>query len=305
MDSEIAFDNSPGYIVYKKNGAVSKDAVYSPEKNLSVRIYLPEKKSSTDNKKLLPVLVYFHGGGFIIESAFSPTYHNFLKSTVAAANCIAISVDYRRAPEFPIPIPYEDSWEALKWVSTHISRSGSDHWINENADLNRLFLAGDSAGGNIVHHLTMRAKTEKLIDPLIIKGIVLIHPYFWGKTPIDEEETRDEKTKKRIEGSWRIASPESVNGADDPWINVVGSGSESGSDLSGLGCGKVLVILAGEDAFVRRGFGYVEKLKKSGWEGEEEVEVMEVKGEGHVHHLKNPHSCNARLVLNKIAEFIN
>ncbi|KAG2302013.1 hypothetical protein Bca52824_030664 [Brassica carinata] len=78
--------------------------------------------------------------------------------------------------------------------------------------------------------------------------------------------------------------------------------SES-SDLSELGCGRVLVVVAGDDPFVRQGFGYVGKLEKSGWEGE--VEVMEVKGEYHVHHLKNPDTDNARLVVAKVAEFIN
>ncbi|ESQ32981.1 hypothetical protein EUTSA_v10004622mg [Eutrema salsugineum] len=315
MDSEIVFDNSPGYRVYKngrierligetivppslnpQNGVVSKDTLYSPGNNLSVRIYLPEKTSETGEK--LPVLVYFHGGGFIIESAFSPTYHNFLTSAVAAADCLAISVDYRRAPEFPIPIPYEDSWNSLKWVFSHIDGSGPENWINKHADFGKVLLAGDSAGGNIAHHLAIRARKEKLES--LISGIILIHPYFWGKTPIDEMETRDETKRKRIERSWGIASPNSENGADDPLINVVGSES---SDLSGLGCGRVLVIVAGDDAFVRQGLVYAAKVEKSGWEGE--VEVMEIKEEGHVHHLKNPFTDNARLVVEKLAEFVN
>lgn len=310
MDSEIAFDNSPNYRVYKsgrlerlkgetfvppsltpRNGVVSKDTVYSPEKNLSCRIYLPEKTS--DEK--LPVVVYFHGGGFIIETPFSPTYHTFLTSTVAAANCLAISVDYRRAPEFPIPIPYEDSWVSLKWVFSHISGSGPENWINKHADFGKVFLAGDSAGANISHHLAIRAKKEKLDSE--ISGIILIHPYFWGKTPIDELETRDETKRKKIEGSWGIASPNSENGADDPLINVVGSGS--GSEL---GCGRVLVMVAGDDPFVRRGLGYAAELEKCEWEGE--VEVMEIENEGHVFHLKNPNTDNARRLVMKFAEFI-
>lgn len=237
--------------------------------------------------------MYFHGGGFVVETAFSPTYHAFLTSTVAAANCIAVSVDYRRAPEFPIPIPYEDSWDALEWVFSRRER-----WINTHADFKKVYLAGDSAGGNIAHHLAVRAaKKEKL---LTIRGVILIHPYFWGKTPLDDLETRDEAMRKRIEGGWRTASPNSVDGADDPLINVVGS---EYSDLSELGCGRILVVVAGDDPFVRQGFGYVGKLEKSGWEGE--VELMEVKGESHVHHLKNPDTDNAGRVVKKVAEFIN
>ncbi|KAL1220290.1 putative carboxylesterase 7 [Cardamine amara subsp. amara] len=317
MDSEVAFDRSPAYRVYKsgrierllgetivppslnpQNGVVSKDIIYSPENNLSFRIYLPEKISDVTDKKL-PILIYFHGGGFIIETAFSPTYHTFLISTVAAANCLTISVDYRRAPEFPIPIPYEDSWDSLKWVLTHIDGTGPENWINKHGDFGKLYLAGDSAGGNIAHHLTIRAKRENL-EKSIISGIILIHPYFWGKTPIDELEIRDVARTQGVEGSWRTASPNSKDGVDDPWLNVVGSDD---SDLSGLGCGRVLVMVAGDDLFVRQGWGYAAKLKKSEWEGE--VEVMETKDEGHVFHLKNPNTDNARQVVKKLAEFIS
>ncbi|CAF2090553.1 unnamed protein product, partial [Brassica napus] len=293
MDSEIDVDNSPAYRVYKsgrierlsgetfkppspltpENGVVSKDTLFSPEHNLSVRIFLPEKASAATGEKL-PLLVYFHGGGFVIETAFSPTYHTFLTTTVAAAGCLAVSVDYRRAPEFPIP-----------------------QWINKHADFEKLFLAGDSAGGNICHHLATRAKREGIDS--VISGVVLIHPYFWGKAPVDEFETRDERKRKGVEARWRVASPNSEEGVDDPLFNVVGSESV---DISGLGCGRVLVVVAGDDTFARQGLGYAAKLEKSGWEGE--VEVMEIKDEGHVHHLKSPDTDNARKVVNKVAEFI-
>ncbi|XP_010502378.1 PREDICTED: probable carboxylesterase 7 [Camelina sativa] len=312
MDSEIAFDRSPSYRVYKsghierptslvfsppsltpQNGIVSKDVVvYSPDKNLSARVYLPEKV--IDEK--LPMLIYFHSGGFIIETAFSPTFQDFLTSVVAAANSLAISVDYRRAPKFPIPIPYEDSWDSLKWVFTHhITGSSPETWINKHGDFNKVFFAEDSASGNIAHHLTTRDKTKRLYcDNSLISRMILIHPYFWGETPIDEFEVRDVI-------SWGSASPNSKDKVDDPLIDVVVS---EDSDLSGLGCGKVLVMVAGDDLLVRQGLCYATKLKKSGWDGE--VEVMETKDESHVFHLKDPKSnVNARQVVMKLAEFIN
>ncbi|GAV57734.1 Abhydrolase_3 domain-containing protein [Cephalotus follicularis] len=69
---------------------------------------------------------YFHGGWFCIEAAFSPTYHNYLNTLVAAANIVAISVDYRRAPEHAVPIAYDDSWTALKCVASHSNGSGNE-----------------------------------------------------------------------------------------------------------------------------------------------------------------------------------
>ncbi|CDP17008.1 unnamed protein product [Coffea canephora] len=57
----------------------------------------------------LPLLVYLHGGGFLIKSAFSPTYHAHLNVVVAEAGVVAVSINYRLAPEHPLPLVYEDS----------------------------------------------------------------------------------------------------------------------------------------------------------------------------------------------------
>lgn len=97
-----------------QNNVVSKDVVYSQEHSLSVRLFLPHKKSTelaADEK--LPLLIYFHGGAFIMGSPFSPVSHNYLTEVVKASNCLAVSVQYRLAPEHPIPAAYEDSWSAM------------------------------------------------------------------------------------------------------------------------------------------------------------------------------------------------
>ncbi|KFK34170.1 hypothetical protein AALP_AA5G109700 [Arabis alpina] len=318
MDSEIILDASPFLKLYTngrverlmgettvppsstpQNGVVSKDVVYSPDNNLSVRIYLPEK-----TVEKLPLLVYFHGGGFIIETAFSPTYHTFLTAAVSASNCVAVSVDYRRAPEHPIPISYDDSWTVLKWVFSHIAGSGSEDWLNKHADFNKVFLAGDSAGANIAHHMAVRAAKEKLSPALSdsssgISGIILVHPYFWSKTPIDDKEYQDVVARGKIDAIWKMASPSSKDGSDDPWINVVQSESV---DLSGLGCGKVLVMVAEKDALGRQGWGYAAKLEKCGWKGE--VKVVESEGEDHVFHLSKPDCEKALEAMEHFAGFI-
>ncbi|CAA7013632.1 unnamed protein product [Microthlaspi erraticum] len=319
-DSEILVDFSPRFLIYKNgrierlvpepfvppslnptDGVVSKDAVYSPESDLSLRIYLPQKAIETGEeekkkKKKLPLLVYFHGGGFIMERPFTSTYHTFLNSAVKAADCIAVSVDYRRAPEHPLPIAYEDSWDAIKWIFTHIAGSGPEDWLNENADFRRVFFSGDSAGANIAHHMGIRAGKEKLKDFKIF-GMALFHPYFWSKDPIDEHETKEVAVRRQVEGMWEVASPNSENGVDDPWINVVGS------DLTGLACGRVLVMVAENDKFARQGLAYAAKLEKSVWQGK--VELVETKDEGHVFHIRVPDSDNARRLVQIFAEFLN
>ncbi|WZZ64065.1 hypothetical protein YC2023_075435 [Brassica napus] len=248
-----------------QNGVVSKDVVYSQKHSLSARLFLPHKARELADGSKLPLLIYIHGGAWIVESPFSPIYHSFLTEVVKAANCLAVSVQYRRAPEHPIPAA--------------------------------VFLAGDSAGANMSHHMAMRAGEEKL-DPRI-KGVAIVHPAFWGTDPVDEHDVQDVETRRGIAQVWeKIASPNSVNGTDDPLFNVVGSDS----DLSGLGCEKVLVAVAGKDVFVRQGLGYAAKLKKSGWRGD--VEVVMEEEEDHCFHLLDPDSENAPKFMKKFVDFI-
>merc|ERR1712183_819716 len=309
MDSsnsaEIAYD-SPFLKIYKdgrveriagteivppsldaQTGVESKDIVISPETGLSARLYIP--KSTKESQKKLPLLVYFHGGGFCIETAFSPQYHNYVNSFVAEANVVAVSVEYRRAPEDPLPIAYDDSWAALKWVASH-----SDEWLKNYADFERVYFAGDSAGANIAHHMGLRMGTEGLVG-LKLDGIVLVHPYFWGEEAIGGEATEAEK-KVHIDRLWRFTFP-ATSGSDDPYINPA-----KDPKLGSLGCRRVLVCIAEKDLLRDRGWYYRELLEKSEWEGA--VEVMEAPGEEHVFHLMNPTCENGKAMLKRIVSFI-
>ncbi|KAK3041896.1 hypothetical protein RJ639_002178 [Escallonia herrerae] len=165
-------------------GVQSKDVEISPEIGLSARLYLP-RITNPDDK--LPLLIYFHGGGFIAESTFSPLYHNYLNSVVAKGNTVAVSVEYRLAPEHPLPAGYEDCWAAIKRVASHFSGGGPEAWLEDHADFRRVFFAGDSAGANIAHHMAIRVGWEET-GGFRLAGVVLVHPYFWGKEPIGGEE---------------------------------------------------------------------------------------------------------------------
>ncbi|XP_062024099.1 probable carboxylesterase 12 [Rosa rugosa] len=317
MSDELAHDFSPIIKVYKdgridrllgtstvpasidpQTGVQSKDVVISTAPPISARLYIPKSTAteSAESTQKLPLLVYFHGGGFCVESAFSPTYHNYLNSLVSEANVAAVSVEYRLAPEHPLPAAYEDSWAALKWVESHLAGNGPEEWLNRYADLNRVFFSGDSAGANIAHHMGLRVGSEKLVG-FKLNGIVLVHPYFWGEEPIGGEVALAESLRKMVPALWRFAYP-LTSGSDDPFFNP-------GKDpkLGELGCEKVLVCVAEKDALKDRGWYYSEVLKKSGWNGV--VEVSEAKEEQHVFHLSNATCDNAVTMLKKIVSFMN
>lgn len=137
-----------------KGPVLSKDIVISHEPPISARLYLPNNPPPTSSK--LPVVVYFHGGAFIFESAMSVDYQKHLETLAAEARVIIVSVEYRLAPEHPIPAAYDDSWVAVQWVGSHSDGQGPEEWLNDYADLTRVFFAGESAGANIAHRMGLR-----------------------------------------------------------------------------------------------------------------------------------------------------
>ncbi|XP_020684679.1 probable carboxylesterase 2 [Dendrobium catenatum] len=273
----------------------SKDVIINPSTGLSARLYLPPSSSTTSNsdRKKLPVLLYYHGGAFCVMSAASAIYHNYLNSLTAKADVLTVSVDYRLAPENPLPAAYDDSWEALRWVM-----AGSDAWLSDFGNLGKIFLAGDSAGGNISHNLGLKLGSAGMK----VEGMVLIHSYFWGKERIGaegDENRRSKRTAKDADGLWPVLCPGRTD-LDDPWINPM---ADSAPSLVTLGCRRALVCVAEIDLLRDRGRLYYDKLKQSGWDGE--AEFMETEGEDHVFFLFKPHSSKAEEFEDRLVSFFN
>lgn len=281
-----------------ETGVECKDVKISQELfHVSARLYLPRNSKPGDK---IPLLVYFHGGGFVIESAFSPQYQNHLNLLVGEANVLMVSVDYRLAPEHPLPSAYEDSWLALQWIASHSNGEGSsvsdsEAWIKDYADFDRVYFGGDSAGGNIAHNMAMKVGLEGLGGVNLV-GIFLNCPYFWGKDPIGDE-TSNTEIKKFLDNLWLFVYPETT-GLDDPLLNPAAD-----PNLSKLRCKSVLIFVAGEDPLRHRGRHYKEALEKSGWTGI--ADVVEFEGEFHVFNLSSPKCENALSMLKTLASFLN
>lgn len=295
---EIAIDFSPFFRLYTdaridrltpnqlvspsddpKSTVRSKDVVILTESGVSARIFLPNVR---DLPQKIPLLVYIHGGAFVLGSPANPPFHNFVSSLVEKANVMAISVDYRLAPENPLPIAFDDSWEAFQWVISHVNGKGPDQWINEYADFGRVFLGGESAGANIAHDVAIRAGENKL-QGVEIDGLFLVHPYFGGK---------------EVDELYKILCPASSGCDDDPRLNPAVD-----PRLRTMAARRVLFCLAETDLLRDRGRAYYEGLKKSEWDGE--VEIIETEGEGHGFHLFHPNAEKALDLKNQLAAFLN
>lgn len=250
---------------------------------LSARLYLPE--NSPENTKL-PVVIYIHGGAFCLYSAASSIYQTHLNSLASESQSLVVSIDYRLAPEHPMPACYDDSWAVSQWVAAHSSGSGPDPWLNDRADFNRVYLAGDSAGANIAHDVMVRAGPGgDLGSGVKVAGLVMVHPFF------GDEETNE---------LWNFLYP-GTSGVYDPRLNPAADPARMRMGLKG--CGRVLVCVGGKDFLRERGVKYYEVLREGGWEGE--VEFMESKGRGHVFHLYKPGCDEAVELVKRVALFIN
>lgn len=137
----------------------------TPDGNLPVRIYHPRVMER------LPVLVYFHGGGFVLGSIDS--HDSVARNLARSADCLVVSVGYRLAPEHRFPAAVDDCTAAVRWVHSHANDIG--------ADAARIALGGDSAGGNLAAVVALRLRDEG--GPMIA-GQLLVYPVTQLRAPV-------------------------------------------------------------------------------------------------------------------------
>ncbi|KAI7980420.1 putative carboxylesterase 18 [Camellia lanceoleosa] len=162
------------------NGVSSSDFAVDPSSNLWFHLYLPSSSSSSTTT-LLPLLIYFHGGGFLSSAANSKTYDLLCCNLAAHLQVTVASVNCSLAPNHRYPSQYDDGFETLKFIDDH-----NYAVLPSNIDLNRCFLAGDSAGGNIAHHVAVRYGRHEF-EKLNIIGLVEIQPFFGGEERSESE----------------------------------------------------------------------------------------------------------------------
>jgi len=137
--------------------SVEDRAIPGPGGDLPLRLYTPRGDGP------FPLLVYFHGGGWVIGDL--ETHDALCRDLAAGADCLVVAVDYRLAPEHPFPAAPDDCLAATRWAATHAGEL--------NGDAARLAVGGDSAGGNLAAVTALQAR-DAGGPPLVFQ--LLIYP---------------------------------------------------------------------------------------------------------------------------------
>ena len=124
---------------------VAEWTIPGPGGEIPIRVYWP------DSAEPLPVVVYFHGGGWVLCDLDS--HDAICRALAVGSNCTFVSVGYRLAPEHKFPAAVEDAYAATSWVAEHPARLRCEG--------QPIAVAGDSAGGNLAAAVTLMAKAEQ------------------------------------------------------------------------------------------------------------------------------------------------
>jgi len=211
--------------------------VPGPLGDIPVHVYTPEGKGP------FPVMVYYHGGGFVI--ADTKTYDASPRALAKGAKAIMVAVDYHQAPENKFPAAANDAYAAYSWVLKNA------HTFN--GDPKRVAVGGESAGGNLATVVSMMARDKN--EPMPVHQL-LVYPV------VDNDMTRPSYVKN--------ASAKPLNKATMQWFFKHYAGDPSSpyalpikaESLKGLPA--ATIIAAEIDPLLSEGKAYADRLKKDG-----------------------------------------
>lgn len=213
-----------------------------PAGQLPVRVYHPQPGTT------LPLVVYFHGGGWVIGNL--EVVDKPCRALANAARCVVASVEYRLSPETKFPGPVEDAYSATRWLAEHAPEFGGDR--------DRLVVAGDSAGGNLAAAVALMARDRG--GPELAYQL-LIYPVTAPARGTPFASYRDNAdgyllTRGGMEWFWDhyLRSPED---GDNPYAAPLHA-----SDLSNLP--PTMVVTAEFDPLRDEGSAYAQRLQDAG-----------------------------------------
>ncbi|HEV7874016.1 MAG TPA: alpha/beta hydrolase [Enterovirga sp.] len=224
-------------------GVTTKNLTYSgPGGSQPARIYTPGGASGQP----LPVVVYYHGGGFVIADL--DTYDATPRAIAQMANAIVVSVEYRHAPENKFPAAHEDAFAAYKWAAENARSFGGD--------ASKLAIMGESAGGNLAINTAIAVRDQNAPKPVYVVAV-----YPMAGTDLNTQSYKDNADAKPLNKPMMQWFYDNAKGSDadlqDPRLNIVGK-----ADLKGLP--PTTVVTVEIDPLRSEGQMLADKLKQAG-----------------------------------------
>jgi acetyl esterase/lipase len=222
-------------------------------RDIPVRIYWPTDQSP------LPVLVFFHGGGWVLGTLDASDH--VCRELANSAECIVVSVDYRLAPEHKFPACPDDCETAYYWVVDNAASFGGDP--------RRVAVSGDSAGANLAAVVSLRAKERGRQLPVLQVLVYPVTDHDFERASYVENAEGYMLTRRAMLWFWDhyTNSPEEM---DHPHASVLRA-----ADLSGLP--PALVITAEFDPLRDEGEAYANRLREA------QVPVTVTRYDGMIH----------------------
>ena len=202
------------------------------------------------HKQNLPIIVFYHGGGFIFP--LLPAYEYEIWETAKTFNAIVIAVDYRVAPEYKFPTAVNDSYSAFQWTLQHGQKYGGD--------TSRIVLMGSSAGANLVAVVSQRAKKQGIANKVklqVMNGLPIDGSPEHMETSVSYQEnaTGFMQTKAACYFSVECYAPGDIHKNPEASPTLT-------DDLSGLP--PAVIVNAEFDPLREDGIAYAAKLRKFG-----------------------------------------
>jgi acetyl esterase len=221
-------------------GAVQDCTIPGAAGEMSARIYRPHGTGS------FPVLVYFHGGGWVIGNL--EAYDATCRALTKAAGCLVVAMEYRLAPEHKFPAAPEDCYAATQWVAANAASLGSDP--------TRIAVGGDSAGGNlaaVVAQMTHDRGGPALCYQLLVYPVT---DYSFGTPSYRENAEGYLLTKDAMAWFWNHYLPSAAEGRH-PMASPLRA-----ANLNGLP--PAFVLTAEFDPLRDEGEAYAARLRNAG-----------------------------------------
>ena len=222
-------------------GKIENMPMIGPAGELKLRVYTPIAGGGA----VLPALVYFHGGGWVIGDLDT---HDALCRTLAnESGARVISVDYRLAPEHKFPAAADDCFAAVKWVEANATKLGIDP--------NRIAVAGDSAGGNLAAVVSLLARQKG--GPRIVFQLLIYPVTQWKAATTSMDACAEGYFLEKKAMHWFFDQYARGEDANDWRLSPLAA-----PDLTGLP--RAYVVTAGFDPLRDEGKAYADKLRAAG-----------------------------------------